>query len=173
MSIPLLIGAAVVYLALAAVLVRGLTNQRLNARAGLLAVLLGALAIRVLLAFTVEGYGVDMGCFGAWAGKMAAGGPSNFYEAGYFCDYPPAYMLVLWLFGLLGRLLGLGTGSMAFQGWMKLAPIACDLALAAVCWAEEAASLALCLAFASPEAARLAASAAALALSTTRAMNCS
>ena len=135
MSIPLLIGAAVVYLALAAALVRGLTNQRLNARVGLLAVLLGALAIRVLLAFTVEGYGVDMGCFGAWAGKMAAGGPSNFYEAGYFCDYPPAYMLVLWLFGLLGRLLGLGTGSMAFQGWMKLAPIACDLALAAVCFA--------------------------------------
>ena len=135
MSIPLLIGEAVVYLALAAALVRGLTNQRLNARAGLLAVLLGALAIRVLLAFTVEGYGVDMGCFGAWAGKMAAGGPSNFYEAGYFCDYPPAYMLVLWLFGLLERLLGLGTGSMAFQGWMKLAPIACDLALAAVCFA--------------------------------------
>ena len=135
MSIPLLIGAAVVYLVLAGALVRGLTNQRLNARAGLLAVLLGALAIRVLLAFTVEGYGVDMGCFGAWAGKMAAGGPSNFYEAGYFCDYPPAYMLVLWLFGLLGRLLGLGTGSMAFQGWMKLAPIACDLALAAVCFA--------------------------------------
>lgn len=26
-------------------------------------------------------------------------------------------------------------GSMAFQGWMKLAPIACDLALAAVCFA--------------------------------------
>jgi len=47
------------------------------------------------------------------------------------------------------------------------------VALAAVCWAETAASLALCLAFASPEAARLAASAAALALSTTRAMNCS
>lgn len=63
------------------------------------------------------------------------GRPSNFYEAGYFCDYPPAYMLVLWLFGLLGRLFGLGTGSMAFQGWMKLAPIACDLALAAVCFA--------------------------------------
>lgn len=33
------------------------------------------------------------------------GRPSNFYEAGYFCDYPPAYMLVLWLFGLLGGLL--------------------------------------------------------------------
>ena len=31
--------------------------------------LLAALVIRVLLAFTVEGYGVDMGCFGAWAGK--------------------------------------------------------------------------------------------------------
>lgn len=134
MSIPLLIGAACVYLALAAALVRGLSGRKLNARAGLLATLLVALAIRVILAFTVEGYGVDMGCFGAWAGKMAAGGPANFYEEGYFCDYPPAYMLVLWLFGLLGRLFGLGTGSMAFQGLMKLAPIACDLALAAVCF---------------------------------------
>ena len=134
MSIPLLLGAAAVYLALAAALVRGLTGRKLDARAGLLAVLFGALAIRVILAFTVEGYGVDMGCFGAWAGKMAAGGPANFYEEGYFCDYPPAYMLVLWLFGLLGRLLGFGTGSMAFQGLMKLAPIACDLALAAVCF---------------------------------------
>ena len=138
-SIPLLIGAACVYMALAALLVRGLTGKKLNARAGLAVSLLAALVIRVLLAFTVEGYGVDMGCFGAWAGKMADGGPANFYEAGYFCDYPPAYMLVLWLLGLLGRALGLGTGSMAFQGLMKLVPIACDLALAAVCfkWAEK------------------------------------
>ena len=134
MSIPLLIGAAGIYLALAALLMRGLTNRKLNARLALAVSLLAALAIRVALAFTVEGYGVDMGCFGAWAGKMAAGGPANFYEEGYFCDYPPAYMLVLWLFGLLGRLFGLSTGSMAFQGLMKLAPIACDLALAAVCF---------------------------------------
>ena len=48
----------------------------------------------------ITSWGVDMGCFGAWAGKMAAGGPANFYEEGYFCDYPPAYMLVLWLFGI-------------------------------------------------------------------------
>ena len=138
-GIPLLIGAACVYMALAALLVRGLTGKKLNGRAGLAVSLLAALVIRVLLAFTVEGYGVDMGCFGAWAGKMADGGPANFYEAGYFCDYPPAYMLVLWLLGLLGRALGLGTGSMAFQGLMKLVPIACDLALAAVCfkWAEK------------------------------------
>ena len=138
-SIPLLIGAACVYMALAALLVRGLTGKKLNARAGLAVSLLAALVIRVLLAFTVEGYGVDMGCFGAWAGKMANGGPANFYEVGYFCDYPPAYMLVLWLLGLLGRALGLGAGSMAFQGLMKLVPIACDLALAAVCfkWAEK------------------------------------
>ena len=133
-SIPLLIGAACVYMALAALLVCGLTGKKLNARAGLAVSLLAALVIRVLLAFTVEGYGVDMGCFGAWAGKMADGGPANFYEAGYFCDYPPAYMLVLWPLGLLGRALGLGTGSMAFQGLMKLVPIACDLALAAVCF---------------------------------------
>ncbi len=34
-------------------------------------------------------------------------------EEGYFCDYPPAYMLVLGLLGVIGNLLGHGTGSMA------------------------------------------------------------
>ena len=136
-SIPLLGLAAAVYLALALLLARGLGGKRMDERRaamGLVLTLAIAFVIRALLAFTVEGYGVDMGCFSAWAGKMASGGAANFYEEGYFCDYPPAYILVLGLFGLIGKLLGIGTGSMAFQALMKMAPIACDLILAGLCY---------------------------------------
>ncbi len=137
-SIPLLGMAAAVYLVLALMLARGLSGAEPNERRaamGLVLMLAAAFVIRAILAFTVEGYGVDMGCFGAWAGRMASGGAANFYQEGYFCDYPPAYMLVLGLFGVIGNLLGMSTGSMAFQALMKMAPIACDLALAALCYA--------------------------------------
>lgn len=65
-------------MALAALLARGLTGKKLNARGGLAVSLLAALVIRVLLAFTVEGYGVDMGCFGAWGGQDGRRRPGEF-----------------------------------------------------------------------------------------------
>ena len=97
------------------------------ALAALLAV---AAVLRLVLAAVVPGYDVDMGCYGAWAGKMAASGPASFYEEGYFCDYPPAYLLVLGAQGLLARVLGISLGSMEGQFLLKTAPIACDIALA-------------------------------------------
>lgn len=137
-SIPLLGISAALYLAIALLLVRGLNGANMNDRRagiGLILTLAAAFVLRAVLAFTVEGYGVDMGCFGAWAGRMASGGAGNFYQEGYFCDYPPAYMLVLGLLGVIGNLLGMSTGSLGFQALMKMVPIACDLALAAVCYA--------------------------------------
>lgn len=53
---------------------------------------------------------------------MASGGAGNFYQEGYFCDYPPAYMLVLGLLGVIGNLLGMSTGSIGFQALMKMVP---------------------------------------------------
>ena len=139
-AIPLLIGAAVAYLVLAGLIAQGLlrpvhpaSGRKRGAAAALGVILLLALFIRLALALNIEGYGVDMGCYAAWAGKMASGGPAGFYEAGYFCDYPPAYMLVLGLLGLLANALDIGLSSMAMQVLMKLVPIACDLALAALC----------------------------------------
>lgn len=95
---------------------------------GSLAIVLGlGAALRLILAPRVPGYDVDMGCFGAWAAKMASGGPANFYEEGYFCDYPPAYMLVLGLLGSAANAMGISLGGMDGQFLLKTAPILCDI----------------------------------------------
>lgn len=137
MSIPLLLTAAAAYMLLAAFLVRtlmaresGLAWDGRTALRALIALLAAAFALRLGLAFAVPGYDVDMGCFSAWAARMADGGPANFYQEGYFCDYPPAYMLVLGIQGMLAEGLGVAYGSMGMQALLKLAPIACDLVLA-------------------------------------------
>ncbi len=132
--IPGLLAVAALYLAAAGVLVRRLLAARDPAlrrdRVTLGCVLGLAFTLRLALSALVEGYGVDMGCFSAWAGKMASGGPANFYEEGYFCDYPPAYMLVLGALGALANLLGVQLGTMDGQILLKLVPIVCDLVLA-------------------------------------------
>ena len=101
-----------------------------------LVVILGTAGmIRLGLAGMVEGYGVDMGCFGAWAGRMAQMGPASFYVDDYFCDYPPGYMLVLWLVGLLSQATGISLGGMDGQFLIKLTPVFCDVILAIILYA--------------------------------------
>ena len=98
--------------------------------------LLAALALRLVLAYQVEGYQVDINCFRAWSGRMAAVGPTRFYDEGYFCDYPPGALLALWPIGLI--ILELWPSTLMFQGLnllsegmslviLKLVPILCDL----------------------------------------------
>lgn len=151
----MLLGAAYLLMS-AAVTLTLLRGPKKTMPRGMLPVLLSTAAlVRFGIAATVEGYGVDMGCFGAWAGKMAADGPVHFYEEGYFCDYPPAYMLVLGLLGLIAKLLHLSLSSMAGQFLLKTVPILCDLALAGAAYAvahrrigeRAAAGLSLLLAF--------------------------
>ena len=92
---------------------------------------LAALILRLVIAAVIPGYDVDIGCFRAWAEKMASVGPAGFYPADdpfSFCDYPPGYMWILWLLGGLGRLLG--TGVTEFM--VKVPPAVADIALCAV-----------------------------------------
>ena len=132
--IPGLLAAAAAYLIAAFVVACTLlAGGRMDGRRGdaaLAAMLLGALLLRVALSACVAGYGVDMGCFGAWASRMAAVGPANFYEEGYFCDYPPAYMLVLGALGGLANLFGLSFGTMGGEMLLKTVPVFCDILLA-------------------------------------------
>ena len=88
--------------------------------------LLLAFALRVIIAISVPGYGVDVGCFTAWADMMVASGPADFYVSGVFCDYPPGYLLVLGLIGWIGEILGTGTTEIM----IKLPSILCDVAAA-------------------------------------------
>ena len=59
------------------------------------------MALRLVLSLVTEGYPYDMSCFVAWGEKLAAQGPAAFYSEGYFADYPPGYLYVLGLVGLL------------------------------------------------------------------------
>ena len=79
--------------------------------------------VRIIVALTVKGYSVDIGCFTAWANHIANAGPSLFYLTEMYADYPPGYMLILWPIGEIGRLLG--TDATEFM--VKLPPIISDL----------------------------------------------
>ena len=137
-AIPALLFAAAAFLCIVTAAARRLlapgarenVHSRGDTRIALGAMLACAFALRVALAFLVKGYGVDMNCFTAWAMRMADVGPMNFYADGFFCDYPPVYMLFLGLFGDASRLFGFPLTGAFGQGLLKLAPIACDLALA-------------------------------------------
>lgn len=93
------------------------------------AVMLLALAIRIVLGLKVSGYEVDINCFTAWSLRMAQNGPAGFYAPDYFCDYPPGYMLLLWPIGLLLKALGsysVQADSIALL-LVKSLPILCDM----------------------------------------------
>lgn len=75
----------------------------------LFAVLLAAgFCLQLGIAACTEGYPYDQSCFLSWALRMADLGPAGFYSAGYFCDYPPCYLYVLWGIGKLMQLLHIG-----------------------------------------------------------------
>ncbi len=84
-----------------------------------------AVVVRVILAATTKGYDTDITTFSAWAAH-AAEGLTSFYSPGYFADYPPGYIYVLWLVGKLRLLLGLDFASPAFMVLLKLPAILAD-----------------------------------------------
>ncbi len=92
--------------------------------------LAAGLIVRAVVAVSVYGYGVDMGDFSAWAARMATTGPSGFYSADVFCDYPPGYMYVLWLIGSIRNAFQLSYDSRVFWLIVKLPAILMDLAAA-------------------------------------------
>ena len=130
----LLIGSAYALCA-AAVITRfsckkaDLTENKQNNRYLIAAVFSVSLILRLLLAWFVEGYMVDVNCFTSWGHTMASAGPAQFYQATNFCDYPPLYTYVL---GLNSIVSGLFPGSQAFSRVVfRFIPSVCDLI---ACW---------------------------------------
>jgi Gpi18-like mannosyltransferase/predicted membrane-bound dolichyl-phosphate-mannose-protein mannosyltransferase len=62
------------------------------------AVIAAGVVARLLVARS-PGFPSDVDTFMAWAERLAAIGPGRFYEPGYFSDYPPGFLYVLWLLG--------------------------------------------------------------------------
>lgn len=95
---------------------------------GMLSILLaGGLLVRIALAATTKGYAPDITTFSAWSAH-AADGLTSFYSPGYFADYPPGYIYVLWLVGKLRLLLGLDFNSPSFMVLLKLPASLADTA---------------------------------------------
>ncbi|MGH2455077.1 MAG: hypothetical protein ACRDHD_02275, partial [Candidatus Limnocylindria bacterium] len=92
-------------------------------------VLLRVLVGGVLLPFS--GFSIDVGDFTAWAQRLVERGPGAFYETGYFSDYPPGYLYVLWLLGSIGRALQpLTLGVDITPGLVKLPGVLADAGVA-------------------------------------------
>ncbi len=135
---PLLLLMALVYSFAAAMILRRqeeapeLTEgQRKGPSLYLILTLVGAMALRLALAWRITGYLVDVNCFTSWGQTMAHFGPLEFYGATSFCDYPPLYMYVLGLNSLVQRWLGVTD-----PGWTRVifrfVPCLCDIL---GCWA--------------------------------------
>ncbi|MEP7081876.1 MAG: phospholipid carrier-dependent glycosyltransferase [Chloroflexota bacterium] len=109
--------------------------RRLDAGTVLAALLLVGLLIRVFIAAVLlprSGFAIDVGDFSAWGQRLASVGPAGFYDPGYFADYPPGYLYVLWLLGLVGGALGNVVGQDATGALVKIPGILADLGVAAV-----------------------------------------
>ena len=83
------------------------------------------LALRLIIAYLLpgSGFGVDLSAFRFWAADLADHGPWGFYERDFFHDYTPGYLYVLWLVGLVGKVVG-GVGDL-----IKIPPLIADLAV--------------------------------------------
>jgi dolichyl-phosphate-mannose-protein mannosyltransferase len=84
-------------------------------------------AIRLVLAATSDGLQFDVLLFQQWAGRLADRGPGQFYEPGYFVDYPPGYLYVLLALGKVSQVV---TGGAPPVALLKLPAIAADLGVA-------------------------------------------
>jgi Gpi18-like mannosyltransferase len=94
---------------------------RLETPLALAGMFAAALVVRLLIAPQV-GFSSDLGYFRTWAIELRHVGPRDFYSVEHAVDYPPGYLVVLWLTGKLS----------ASPGYLllKLPPILADLGLA-------------------------------------------
>jgi dolichyl-phosphate-mannose-protein mannosyltransferase len=92
----------------------------------------GAIGLGVLIrlaAVRAQGFPTDVGTFQAWAERLVQVGPGGFYEPGYFSDYPPAFLYVLWLLGALfdGELLRLAVKAISIPADVGIAVLVATL----------------------------------------------
>lgn len=104
-----------------------------------LALLLGAaFALRALIAWVWwpnSGFYLDLDVFVGWVRVLTTDGWDHFYrpDAGYFIDYPPAYLVVLSAIGWLNQAWVAATGGGPIVlGLLKLPPMLADVGIAAV-----------------------------------------
>ena len=93
---------------------RKINPAPLKEKTSLVLILAGAFLLQAVLQGATEGYSYDMGCFYAWAGRLASLGPGEFYSPDYFADYPPGGILALYPAGIIRNLPWPGNWCWAF-----------------------------------------------------------
>ena len=88
-----------------------------------------AFVLRVVLSTEYLGFGADIACFSAWADRMVAIGPAKFYAKDYFSDYPPLYLYVLYLIGLIKKTFKIAAYSKIHVFLLKCPSILADLGI--------------------------------------------
>ncbi|OME12300.1 hypothetical protein BSK47_27620 [Paenibacillus odorifer] len=88
-----------------------------------------AFILRVWIGLTAQGYQNDMNTFISWGQRMVDLGPGKFYEEGYFADYPPGYLYILYVLSAVRGVLGFTQGSGGENLLFKLPAILSDLVL--------------------------------------------
>ena len=132
------VGDGLDLLRLVGVIAPGRSDEQEPTLRPLLLLLAGGLLVRLLVAVVIlpdGGHQSDLALLAQWARELATNGPGAFYrpDSGYFADYPPVYLYILWLTGIAGR-----AWSTTFGGgdvtplMIKLPFILADLGLAAV-----------------------------------------
>lgn len=96
---------------------------------------MGACALaQLVLAGSTAGYEADYNTFWAWALRAAEQGFSEFYAEGYFADYPPGGILLLWPLGKLAQLLHVSHTSAFARCLLAVPGILAGTGLAALCY---------------------------------------
>ena len=104
--------------------VMGAKQTKLMNPINVIILLLVGLIVRCVLAKIEPGYEVDMNCFTAWSDMVYNDGFANFYTSDAFTDYPPGYMYILWVVGMLRHIF---PSLAASHLVVKMPAILCDL----------------------------------------------
>jgi hypothetical protein len=105
------------------------TTRTREAASAIVVVLALGFVLRLIIAYLLPGSGFtnDLASFRGWAYDLAANGPFGFYARPGFHDYTPGYLYVLWLVGVVQRIL-------PTLELIKLPAILADLALGYLAW---------------------------------------
>ena len=88
-----------------------------------------AFVLRIVLCTKFVGFGTDIACFSGWSDRMANFGPSAFYAKEYFSDYPPLYLYVLYVIGMIKKIFQITPNSPAHLILLKGPAMLADVAI--------------------------------------------
>lgn len=103
-------------------------NNRIKWKNRLVLLFAAAFVLRLILSVAYVGHETDIGCFIGWSDLVFEKGFSGFYLDPSFTDYPPGYMYVLYLIGLVRHIFHISSTMPATLFLIKLPASLCDLA---------------------------------------------